>query len=515
LNGNKSNRGPLVRIGVIQSIDSVELSVNTSAQIISENGQKQFSVGSNQQLIFSALRCQPAQLKYVIRLARVFDESAAGEMVAQLKKQGIPAESIQVGEVIEFAAQTVDNREYWIVTGNLANLKQAQHEATRPELSATEEQTILAIPLTSPTGQIGFNNQPFGAVVRIIPENSHDARISVSNVRVGIEFHWDHRETQDYRGIIEVRFNNEGQLQVINELPLEDYLTSVNSSEMTPDCPMDLLKAQTVAARSTILATMGKHHFGQAFHLCADDHCQCYRGTRYERPTSERAVNECLGETLFYQEQVCDARYAKICGGVMERYENVWDNRSIPYLTSGVDGEIQIDFPLNTEEKARAFIDSSPDVFCNTDQYQLPEMLAYSNNLFRWQVTYTQEELTQIIHQKMGDELGELLEIEPLERGDSGRLIYMNLVGTKKTIKVGKELEIRRVLSKSHLYSSCFYVTKQLTAENGVHFILTGAGWGHGVGLCQVGATIMAQKGYSYQNILKHYFKNSRLIKLY
>lgn len=278
---------------------------------------------------------------------------------------------------------------------------------------------------------------------------------------------------------------------------------------------MGLLKAQTIAARSTIFATMGKHHFGQAFHICADDHCQCYRGTSYEQETSARAVNECLGETLMFENQVCDARYAKICGGVMESYENVWENKKIPYMVSGIDGEIEIDYPINTEEKARAFIDASPDVYCNTDQYKLPKMLEFSNHLFRWKLKYSREELEEIIRQKTGEDIGELQDILPLERGESGRLIYINIVGSKKTLKVGKELAIRRVLSKSHVYSSCFYVDKTVKDGKVKAFTLVGAGWGHGVGLCQVGATIMAEKGFSYADILAHYYKQSELKKLY
>lgn len=507
------DRGPQVRIGVIQSIDSVELSVNTPAKLFSANGEMLQTVSPKTRLRFISQDSKAAHVKHVIRLAKIQEQDAAEKMIDQLKKQNIPAEALHVGEVLQLEEKIIDNREYWIVTGNFENAAAAQKQ--QAAFYDFEDQTPVAIPLVPPDGEILLDADPLGAVVRVVPDDLHNSRITVANVRVGIEFHWDHREEQDYSGIVEIRFNNDGKMQVINELAIEDYLTSVNSSEMTPDCPMGLLKAQTIAARSTIFATMGKHHFGQAFHLCADDHCQCYRGTRYVQETSARAVNECLGETLFHNNRVCDARYAKSCGGVMESFEHVWENIKVPYLISGIDGEFDLDYPLYSEEKARAYIDANPDVYCNTDKYKLPKMLEFSNHLFRWKIEYTREELEEIIAEKTGEDIGELQDIVPLERGESGRLKYINIVGSKKKLRIGKELAIRRVLSKNHVYSSCFYVEKTVDRGRLTHITLVGAGWGHGVGLCQVGATIMAQKDFSYQEILAHYFKNSSLIKIY
>ena len=220
-----------------------------------------------------------------------------------------------------------------------------------------------------------------------------------------------------------------------------------------------------------------------------------------------------------YNEEICDARYSKICGGIMEDYKYVWENRNIPYMTSGVDSDQKIDFPANTEAKAKKLIDTNVPAYCNTNLYPLPPKLAnlYSTqNLFRWEIKYSRQELEELILEKSGENIGELEDIIPLERGDSGRLIYIELVGTKKKLKIGKELEIRRVFSKSHLYSSCFYVEKEMGADNKVEqFILKGAGWGHGVGLCQVGATVMAMKNIPYAKILEHYYKNTKLVKLY
>jgi len=265
---------------------------------------------------------------------------------------------------------------------------------------------------------------------------------------------------------------------------------------------------------------MGKHHYDTDFHLCSDDHCQCYHGAIKEQESSRQAVMNTLGEVIMFGDEVCDARYSKICGGIIESYDNVWDNREVPYLKAGVDTKGKIDFPADSEKKARELIDSDLDVFCNTNKYKLPPKLAelYSTeNLFRWTVTYSREKIEELLLKKMNIKLVELKDIVPVSRGASGRLIYVDFVGTDRTVRVGKELKIRRVLSDSHLYSSCFYVEKVMT-HDGSHvkdFILKGAGWGHGVGLCQVGATVMALQNYSYQDILKHYFQNIEIVKLY
>lgn len=510
---NSDRRGPVIRIGVIQSIDTVEISVNQNARIINQQNQIVGTIHPDQHIKLIPREFQAGGMNYYIRIARLPEKKSAESILARLKKEGIQSEIQHVGEVLEFQTYTMDNREYWVLVGPYNSVAEANEKVGL--FQDFSDQTVIKIPNPLPTGVIGLDAQALGSIIRIVPENLVNSRITISNVRVGIEFHWDRLEAQDYRGIIEVCFNDEGKFTVINEISIEDYLTSVNSSEMTPDCPMDLLKSQTVAARSTIFATMGKHHFGQPFHLCADDHCQCYRGTRYVQEISARAVDECAGEVLLFDGRICDARYAKICGGVMESFENVWEEYHVPYLVAGIDGEFKIDLPVNTEERAKAYIDANPDAYCNTDKYELPKMLAYANHLFRWKIEYSREELEAIIQQRTGHDLGELKEIRPIKRGDSGRLMYIELVGSKKTVKIGKELAIRRALSKTHLYSACFYVETKTQSGKVTHFILKGAGWGHGVGYCQVGATIMAQKGFSYQKILAHYFKQSELVKLY
>ncbi|MBN1347959.1 SpoIID/LytB domain-containing protein [candidate division KSB1 bacterium] len=505
---------PKVRIGVIQSTDSVEFHVNQNYELIDHAGQLVKAGQRNKKSRIEIESSQPAKIAYQIRLGKIALKADADSFLAAVKAKHIAASARHIGEVLSFRDRTVDNREYWITTGNYATYEEAIE--AQQEFSDFEDNSIVEKLITNPSGTLRLDGVPLRNRVRIIPGKLVESRITIQNVIVGIEFHWQRLEAQEYRGIIEIAFNNEGKLSVINEIDMEEYLISVNSSEMTPDCPMDLLKAQTIAARSTILATMGKHHYSQPFHLCADDHCQCYRGTTYESATSVQAVRETAGETLFFGNQVCDARYAKICGGVMESYENVWEKKQIPYLRAGIDGDLEIELPLNTEEKARKFIDSNLPAYCNTDMYELPKMLEYSNHLFRWRVTHRREELQDIIRSRSNEDIGQLLNIVPLKRGVSGRLMQIEIIGTKRRLTITRELAIRRILSRSHLYSSCFYIEKAL-AEDGTIDAITfvGAGWGHGVGLCQVGATIMAKKGFTYPQILAHYYKDANLVKLY
>ncbi len=512
------NSVPTIRIGIIQSTDQVIFKCNKSFSLINSNGKILFSGLPDQQYSLTIGSSQPAEIRYQVRAGIEKDHSKAEKWVNDLQRQGLKAQLRTVGVSFEINKHKIDNREHWIIIGDFANYEEAaefRNSQTQPG-----EYVVVERILTPPSGEIELSGQNLGSIVRIVPDEIDEStQITVSNVMIGIEFHWQRYEDLDYRGVIEVGFNNQGKLVAINELDLENYLVSVNSSEMTPDCPLGLLETQTIVARNTVLATMGKHHYNTNFHLCSDDHCQCYQGKKREQKVSRQAVERTWGEVIMYGIEICDARYSKICGGIMEAYHNVWENRNIPYMVMGVDSDQPIDHPANTEEKAKKLIDTEVPAYCNTKLYTLPTQLAnlYSTkNLFRWEVKYKRQELEQLILEKTGQDIGELQDIIPLERGDSGRLIYIELVGTKKRLKIGKELEIRCVLYKSHLYSSCFYVEKQMGSNDKVnHFIIKGGGWGHGVGLCQVGATVMAMKNIPYDKILQHYYKNTRLVKLY
>ena len=361
----------------------------------------------------------------------------------------------------------------------------------------------------------------------------------LKNVRIGIGFHWDRLEDQEFEGTLEIRDNADGTQTAINRLDVEDYLSSVITSEMSATSSLELLKAHAVISRSWVLRPIispstctdkpdlsdpDRHvvwyerDAHEGFDVCADDHCQRYEGItrRDEHPEAaanvQKAIDATRGQVLMYDGKVCDARFYKSCGGATELFENAWANEHYPYLEA-VRDEIGTPLPdLTIEENAQEFIRTSPSAYCNTtDARVLSQVLnnydQETKDFYRWTVQYTAAELSDIIRERSGIDFGEILDLVPIKRGPSARLYEMQIVGSKRTMVIGKELEIRKWLSRSHLYSSAFVVDRNEQGD----FILTGAGWGHGVGLCQIGAAVMADQGYTYEQILAHYFPGSEL----
>ncbi len=395
-------------------------------------------------------------------------------------------------------------------------------------------------------GQISFNGNKYDQIT-FEAKHLHIDRFEIKNVIIGIQFHWERKESQQFLGGLKFITIGEGEektITAINTVSLEDYLKSVISSEMSSASSEELLKAHSIISRSWLLAQITKNQplnksknkylrsietsteiirwydreDHEHFDVCADDHCQRYQGiTRQTTDLVKRAINDTYGKVISYKGSICDTRYSKCCGGIMETFENVWEPIVHPYLQGKPDNYSGIPFPeLCVEEEAENWIRSSPDAFCNTqDSNILKEILndydQETTNFFRWKVLYSQEELSSLIKERSGIDFGAIIDLQPNERGTSGRISRLKIIGTKKVMVIGKELEIRRILSKSHLYSSAFVVDTIDENSEGIpqRFVLTGAGWGHGVGLCQIGAAIMAEKGYNYKEILVHYFPNS------
>ena len=361
---------------------------------------------------------------------------------------------------------------------------------------------------------------------------SPDDSFSLMDVVIGVNFHWQRLETQTFRGSLRLLADG-GKIWAINDLPVEDYLESVISSEMSAQSSLPLLMAHAVISRSWLMsqidgntapntqASQGDafirwydHTDHTLFDVCADDHCQRYQGiTKETSPNVAEAIRRTRGELLTYGDEICDARFSKCCGGAMEEFQYCWDDTPKPYLKGIGDTPEETIPDLTVEENARQWILSSPKSFCNTtDKRILSQVLndydQETTDFYRWRVSYTQEELSKLVEKKLGAGLGTITDMRPLKRGTSGRICELRITGTKKTFVVGKELEIRRALSESHLYSSAFVVEKQ-----GDTFTLIGAGWGHGVGLCQIGAAVMGDKGYAYDEILRHYYPGAEIEK--
>lgn len=393
------------------------------------------------------------------------------------------------------------------------------------------------------------NTYEYNENIEIHPKNIEENISEVKNVVIGIGFHWEQEELQKFQGSLKFIILN-GEVQLINILPIEKYLYSVISSEMRGDSSLNLLKTHAVISRSWLLAQIKKQKTienkkvnyklvretkeeyirwydredHEEYHVCADDHCQRYQGvTRAYNTNVIEAINDTRGEVLISVGEIADARFSKCCGGITEKFENCWEPEPHSYLQSFIDfsndSEL-IDF--SQENNVEKYIVGSPKAYCNTsDKKVLSQVLndydhASISNFYRWKIEYTQQEISKLINSKSGFDFGEIKELIPVERGASSRLIRLKIVGTKQTKIIGKELEIRRILSDTHLYSSAIVIEKSMITDNiPQKFTIKGAGWGHGVGLCQIGAAVMGEKGFGYKEILNHYFRGAELKKIY
>lgn len=415
-------------------------------------------------------------------------------------------------------------------------------------------------------GQILWNGHLYDDLI-FEPIHEEKDAFELLDVTIGINFHWERKEDQRFKGALKFIVEDE-KLTGINVINVEDYLTSVISSEMSATASPELLKAHAVISRSWLLANMQtekrtstqqaeqtnnaplqadtrefikwyERDAHTRFDVCADDHCQRYQGiTRASTDIVEEAIDATRGQVLMSGSKICDARFSKCCGGAFEEFQYCWEDTPHSYLQKQRDFRIfnpktcDLSFEttrpasglpdLTDEWEAATWIRNTPSAFCNTtDKNILSQVLnnydQETTDFYRWKVVYTQQELAELIHQRSGIDYGEIIDLIPVARGTSGRLWKLKIVGTKQTMIIGKELEIRRTLSPSHLYSSAFVVDKEEMDEKGLptRFILTGAGWGHGVGLCQIGAAVMGEQGYKYDAILRHYYIGARVEKLY
>lgn len=410
-------------------------------------------------------------------------------------------------------------------------------------------------------GKILWNNRRHEELT-FEPLNEASDWFELQDVTIGINFHWERKENQRFRGALKIIVEN-GKLTGINIVQVEDYLTSVISSEMSATASLELLKAHAVISRSwlldklkveseelkvasqpersvppplsTVHSPLSTLHSPLStikwydredhlhFDVCADDHCQRYQGiTRASTEIVRQAVESTCGQVLTYNGKICDARFSKCCGGAFEEFQSCWEDIRHPYLVKQRDSKESTSLPdLRIEAEAEKWIRTSPEAFCNTtDKHILNQVLnnydQETTDFYRWKVEYTQDELKELILKRSAIDYGQIMDLIPVERGTSGRIIKLKIIGSKRTMIIGKELEIRRTLSASHLYSSAFVVDKAEVKDNiPGKFILTGAGWGHGVGLCQIGAAVMGAQGYAYDSILLHYYIGASIDKRY
>lgn len=405
----------------------------------------------------------------------------------------------------------------------------------------------------SPTGlALDWDGRSY-TTITFTPTSANGDSFSIDGVTIGVGFHWQRQENQRFRGSL-ILTVNEGKIQVINSVAIEEYLTSVISSEMNSQSPMHLLRAHAVISRSWVMAQIEAreksalkktdvlsvkngeimrwwdHEDHKLFNICADDHCQRYQGLGRVNRAAAGAVSDTRGLVLTAvtpdgKRKLCDARFSKCCGGMTEVFSSCWeDSDEHPYLQGRRDDLLSESTPdLRIESNSGRWIASRPEAFCSeVSEDTLARVLNGYDRLFddyyRWSVTLSQEEICSLLSSRADINVGKVINLQAIERGTSGRIVRLHILGTKGQVTIGKELMIRRALSPSHLLSSAFTVSRQFSSDDsGIpsSFTLHGAGWGHGVGLCQIGAAVMAERGYDFRAILSHYYPGSQLTNIY
>ncbi len=515
----KVTREPLIRVGLVWGKQSIEFSVNDSFHITSHDGT--FIAGGMEGNRWRAevKTSTPGRVVYRLVAASMSTKKRARAMAREITKKGFDPVIQVVGQPLRIGGRLVnDNRLYRI---HLRKTFETEEAAivyrdsiwNRLETFVTQQNlqkargTILLKNLT--------NGQQFESSKPILIRG---ASVTLYDIPVGVGYHWEHQETRTYPETICFDLDSQGKLAVINTLPMEDYIRGVVPSEMPHGFPLEALKAQAVAARGEALAKLGLSHRTQPFDICADVHCQVYSGLSKQSPSTDQAVRETKGLVLWKEGRICNAVYSAVCGGHGEDVDKAWGGQPKSYLRGGFDGSERLRRygSLSNENNLKRWIDDNPPAYCNTTRGQTSEALEYTKKYFRWEVRYTQDELRRIVQEKTDRDVGKIIDLVPLERGVSGRMIRLKIIGEREAFVLERELEIRKALSRNTLWSSCFYIIKK--GRRGAapdEFILRGAGWGHGVGMCQTGAAMMALRGKRFHEILKHYYRGVQIRRLY
>ena len=514
---------PVLRIGLLEGYDRVDFHLRGRYTFTDLKGRKIFtSIVSDLCWRSQVEESIPSEFVYNVLLMSFLDAGRAADSASVLKNKGYPAKVVEVGGMVQADGNvTVDSRKYRLVLGDFES-----DDECEPYLEEFYDNfcpRIIRNLITPANGELEFYDAEYdlSSVVengfRLIPEEP-ECSVIIHRVKVGTGFHWEDAIDRVYPGIVEIRLDHDGLLQAINEVSIDQYLEGVVPSEMPANYPLEALKAQSVAARSDALSKIKVKHLNDPFDLCAMVHCQVYSGLSNTASRSNQAVAGTSGEVLTFEGKICDAVYSSVCGGHTEDKENVWNSPGESYLTGIFDnrnGEIDT-IDLTLEEDIPRWVDASPRVYCNVSARETPPALNGAVKYFRWEETCSRQRLEEIIKRKTGVNIGTFYSIEPIKRGRSGRLIEIEILGSRRNLKIKNELNIRRSLSVSSLKSSCFYIT-MTHDDDGIPAEITfhGAGWGHGVGMCQVGAAVMALEGFDYREILAHYYPGTEINHAY
>jgi len=468
---------PIIRVGVVQNADEIAFQPGAKMYISTKKAGERYK---SQQTDVWKVRVDRSSLKPAkvrLQIDEFSDKAAARKEAQRLAAIGIKTRLEQAGDELWYEGRIIAGKKRWrlLVAKEFAN----------------EEEARL------------YQQQNAALWRRLSLVAKGDAHLQG---RVGIPDRF--------------RIDKNGRLTAINVLTLEEYIKGVVPGEMSANFPLEALKAQAIAARTFFLFNFGRVHANEPFDVCATVHCQAFVGTKANNAKVEKAVRETRGVVVLQNGELCTTPFSAMCGGHTENSENVWIGGPQSHLRGVFDvlnaGPIESRFDLSNEQNARTWIESLPTVFCNVQKNGNPEYAAYAKKFFRWQVAMSRSELEKNIENYSGKKFGSLVDLVPVSRGVSGRIIELRIVGTKDSFTIGKELRIRKALSPNTLYSACFVIDKKdVSGKLADEFIIKGAGWGHGVGMCQIGAALMAEKGGDAKTILQHYYSGTQIKRLY
>ncbi len=511
---------PIIRVGITQEQSQVDFAVIDKFRVLDASGRT--LGGSDPQSLWriTVRNGRPKQMVYSLVVETFKNRENAEKLLSELRAQGLRFELEILGKATEFGGVIyADYRSYRVrVPGTFRTREAASSVQSR--LGNRVWTTIVSEPSDEPNGTIEMRNLQSGkrfaarSLLQLV-----GSRVALKDVTSGVGYHYESSENRIYRGAMEFLVDNTGSLTVINIISLEEYLRGVVPFEMAGSFPLESLKAQAVAARTRVLSTMGSRHAGDPFDVCDDTHCQVYGGTGNETENSNLAVAETEGLVVTYKNKLCDTVYSGMCGGHTENAENVWPGNPTPYLRGVLDihhgREYTGQFDLSDEANVRRWLNTTPNVFCNTVTKEAPPALSYTAKNFRWQLSRSGEQIRRTVQTVTGRNPGTVLDVLPLKRGISGRLIEVEVRGTQQSVIIAKELQIRRALADPPLFSACIAIDRKRISSGNFEFTFTGAGSGHGVGMCQTGAAIMAAQGRTFQEILMHYYTDVAITQLY
>ncbi len=501
---------PMIRIGILDGESSVMFSADKSVEILDSDGILITGTSGANEWRITVKDLQPGRTSYILLLGSGKSEDEAYGIVRFWRRNGFDT-YIQQAFQLPRSTSIEGKSRVWNVclkkvfasAEEAVQYKQSMPNSTRVSIAREGSISRGTLVITNMTRGKEFETRKAVSI--------RGGPLTLSRVTYGAGFHWESQEDRTYPEILHFELNDEGKLVVINELPLEEYLKGVLPSEMSAGFPLEALKAQAIAARCEALAKRKTAHPASPYDLCANVHCQVYSGLTKRAESTDRAVDQTRGIAL-WKGEICNTVYSAVCGGHGEDSEKLWGGERNSYLKGTYDGTQALARygSLSVEKNLRRWIDAKPPAFCNT-LGDIPPALEYTRKYFRWEVVYSPEELRTLLESTTGRQAGDIIDLVALERGSSGRILRLRVIGQRDEYELDGELRIRRALSKNTLWSSCFYFYKRSPWQ----YVLKGAGFGHGVGMCQTGAAMMALKGKRFDQILKHYYSGSQIRRIY